>query len=120
MTALFTASYRRFREEWGTPICTSRGLPKWRPESAGWARYWPVTPTAREYELTGDQFTTAYIGRLEQLGAARIARSLEALARSLETDKLILLCFEDSPACHRIDFANWWLAATGEPVNELT
>jgi hypothetical protein len=38
MTALFTASYRAFRPDWGQAVVTSRSLPRWRLEEA---QEWP-------------------------------------------------------------------------------
>ena len=87
MTEIFTSSYKAFQPHWGTPIVTSRGLPRWRPEAQHWTRYWLLTPTSREFELTGDEFRDAYLGRLERYGIGSIAASLEALAKALESSR---------------------------------
>ena len=76
----------------GLPLVTSRGLPRWRPEAATWPWLWSITPTGAEFALTGAEFTALYTERLTRYGTARIARSLERIAREHDTDRIVLLC----------------------------
>lgn len=104
----------------GLPLVTSRGLPRWRPEAATWPWLWSITPTGAEFALTGAEFTALYTERLTRYGTARIARSLERIAREHDTDRIVLLCHEsDVTRCHRGSLAAWWLTTTGEDIAEI-
>jgi len=125
MTRLFTCSYRAFRPDMGQPVVCSLGLPKWRPEAAEWPRCHLLTPTWPMFNAvreTGDSeaFAAAYAARLERFSVQRIARTLEGIARAHQADNLVLLCHEADPErCHRTQFADWWIQASGEEVAEL-
>jgi len=43
LTRIHTSSYRAFRPDMGTPVVTSLGLPRWRPEAQDWPRCWLIT-----------------------------------------------------------------------------
>jgi Protein of unknown function, DUF488 len=120
MTQLYTCSYRRFRADMGVPVITSLGLPSWRPEAREWPRCWLLTPTPALFrEPDDDVFAAGYAARLERFGAAKIARTLEKIAREHQAARLILLCHEADPAaCHRRQFADFMLATTGELIEE--
>ncbi|MGH3273513.1 MAG: DUF488 family protein, N3 subclade [Streptosporangiaceae bacterium] len=121
MTQLCTASYRAFRPGWGQPVCTSLGLPKWRPEAEQWPRAWVLTPTWALFGVKDwDEFRVAYLARLDGFGPRKIARTLERIAREHEAERLVLLCHEgDWARCHRGLIAEYLLTRTGEVVEEL-
>jgi Protein of unknown function, DUF488 len=122
LTQLFSASYRAYRPEMGQAVITSLGLPRWRPEAESWPRAWVLTPTSQLFHLADDdEFTAGYLARLERFGPQKIGRTLEAIARQHEADRLCLLCHEgDWTRCHRSQFAAWWLTTTGELVTEVS
>jgi hypothetical protein len=120
MTTLATCSYRAFVPGMGVPVVTSLGLPKWRPEAAGWARCWLITPRGRYFAASAEVFDTEYIHQLERFGARRIARELHAIGRAAGADRVVVLCHEALPEqCHRALWAAWYFNATGEHVPEL-
>jgi hypothetical protein len=120
MTALFTCSYKAFRHEMGQPVVTSLGLPKWRPEAETWPRCWLIAPTPALFHGDGADFAAGYEARLDRFGPARIARTLEKIARQYQADSPVLLCFETLAAdCHRGQFASWLLDRTGELALEV-
>ena len=121
---LYTSSYAAWRPEFGAPVVTSLTTPKWLPEAATWPKLWPATP--RWAYFRAEDFDRHYVAQLERYGARQIARRLAEIARSgfaEPADRLVLLCWEFSGApeqCHRGLFREWWLAQTGEPINEIT
>jgi hypothetical protein len=120
MTELFTASYRAYRPDMGQAVVTSLGLPRWRPEARQWPRCWLLTPTPALFREPDDEkFAEGYAARLEGFGPQKIASVLEAIARDTGAGRLVLLCHEADPArCHRSQFTSYWLAATGERIEE--
>ena len=104
----------------GQAVVISRGLPRWRFEEAqAWPRCWALTPSAAALDATADVAASQYLAQLEAIGAARIARSLTRIAYETQADRLVCLCFEQSPDhCHRGLWAAFWLS-TGEVVTEL-
>lgn len=120
MTTLLTCSYRAYRPDMGQAVVTSLGLPRWHPEARTWPRCWLLTPTPELFREPDDEvFAAGYAARLERFGAQKIARTLEKIAREHEADRLVLLCHEADPAaCHRQQFADFMLAATGELIEE--
>jgi hypothetical protein len=121
VTLIHTSSFRAFRPEFGLPVVTSLGLPKWLPEAQDWPRCWLITPTAQLFrEPDPDAFAAGYRARLERFGVPRIARTLERIAADHDAGTLVLLCHEaDWEQCHRLSFATWWMS-TGELVTEIS
>jgi hypothetical protein len=79
----------------GVPVVSSLGLPKWRPEAAGWPRCWLITPRGRYFGASADVFDREYTRQLERFGARRIARELHAIGRGAE--RVVVLCFRGRP-----------------------
>ena len=121
MTILFSASYRAYQPDMGTPVVISLGLPRWRPEAEQWDRCWLLAPTSAMFHEADDaEFTRLYVERLARFGPAKIARTLERIAQEHDAERLVLLCHEaDWSRCHRQQFAAWWLETTGELVREM-
>ena len=68
-------------------------------------------------KYSGEQYVEKYFERLEKIGVDRILEDL----RKAQGDKknLVLMCYEKNPEeCHRSMFAKWWLAKTGEVIEE--
>jgi len=122
VTELATASYRAFRPGWGTPVVTSLGLPRWRPEAATWPRCWLVTPTPTLFGLDDwAEFEQGYLARLASIGPRKIARVLERIACEYQAERIVLLCHEAGwERCHRGLLASYLLAETGELLTEIT
>jgi Protein of unknown function, DUF488 len=98
-------------------------LPRWRPEAREWPRCWLLTPTPKLAFHTDDraEFRRGYLARLEEYGPAKVARTLERIARDHQAERLVLLCHELAPTrCHRGLIAEWLLATTGELITEAT
>jgi uncharacterized protein DUF488 len=121
MTLLYTCSYRAYRPEFGQPVVTSLGLPKWIPEAEQWPRCWLITPTSALFHGPGGaEFAAGYEERLNKFGPALVARTLEKIARQYDAEALVLLCFEQRAAdCHRGQFASWLFDTTGELAPEV-
>lgn len=120
MTALFCCSYRAYSPDMGQAVVTSLGLPKYRPESAGWPRNFLIAPSSALFKLHGPEFRGPYIERLERFGVQRIAKTLEAIAQQHEAESLVLLCHEVNwDNCHRKVFAEWLMTRTGELIQEV-
>ena len=100
----------------------SLGLPRWLPETPQWPRAWVLPPTSQMFAEPGNLvFADAYVARLERFGAAKIARTLERIAREHQAEILVLCCHEADPArCHRSLAADWLIRVTGEVVGELS
>jgi uncharacterized protein YeaO (DUF488 family) len=125
VTTLFTSSYRAYRPDMGQAVVTSLGLPKWMPEAQTFPRCWLLTPTGKMFHAVRESkdteaFAREYEQRLEAFGIPRIGRTLERIARQYDAESLVLLCHElDAERCHRLQFAQWLLARSGELVAEL-
>jgi Protein of unknown function, DUF488 len=119
---LYTSSYRAYRSEMGQAMITSLGLPRFRlAEARQWPRCWLITPTSALFHASDEEFDREYPARLALFGPAKIAQTLEQIARDHQAETLILLCFEaDAAQCHRSMFADYWLVTTGEAITEIT
>ena len=119
MTELVTCSYAAWRPSLGQPVVASLGLPRDRPEAAGWPRCWVITPRWTYWKAADWQ--DQYLNQLDRFGARKIARALHQIGRETGAQRLAVLCFESVPElCHRGLLAEWWLRATGERINEIT
>lgn len=74
-----------------------------------------------EYERS--KFTPAYFRHMDRTGARRIAEILTRYQRLDPKKDVVLCCYEDvripGEWCHRLVFAEWWYARTGEQIGEL-
>ena len=76
-------------------------------------------------KLGYEEYKAEYFKKLDKIGVDKIIGIVQRLdAKAQEEDKkLVLLCFEDirKPEnwCHRTLFAEWWLAHTGEVIEEM-
>lgn len=119
---LFTTSYRAFSPEWGLPVRTSNGHPKY---GINYKLQYKAPLLYPEWamvkaDLPMEQFNRRYEELMDERGIDNIKDMFQALADHSGENRLVLMCFEKSPShCHRRAFASWWMKRTGEPVLEL-
>jgi hypothetical protein len=123
---LYTARYQEFLPEWGIPVRSTIGAPRFHLpyQLAGWWR--GVTPE-REW-LRGVpyvDFRRLYRHKLHKQGVDRLMAAAESFVPAGEDPthaKLVALCYEDirKPGewCHRELMAEWF-TEHGVPVIEL-
>lgn len=79
-------------------------------------------------ETDRERFTHAYCARLDQIGAAQVQAAFNRISAEHDGRDLVLLCYEDLDKvyadgslewCHRLVFAEWWRARTGDIIREL-
>ncbi len=80
-----------------------------------------------EWNMIGEwrKFSTGVWGKLNTIGAEKIAAQLAAISEAEGGRSLALLCFEDitrerGHLCHRTVVSLWWLEQTGREIPELT
>lgn len=120
---LWTGRYQTFNPNYGVPVRTTVGAPRFKLGYELVARSSPIAP----YGLFGKgleppQFIEKYVARLEKTGYPGMRTHLETIAHDHGDDRLVLLCYEDVAAggfCHRRIFADWWTSYSGEAVPEL-
>ncbi len=85
-----------------------------------------LAPTREMFNKTEVDFTALYTALLiERGGIEHLTQRFASVTAAAGTDDLVLLCFErltpPTPGvfCHRRVFAEWWTAATKQPVLEL-
>ncbi len=120
MGRLFTSSYRAWRPEFGVPVRTSLGAPRWMTAPlVEWPAVYPWGLFGKD--LDEATFTRKYRARLHRQGP-RVLRELADLREGY--GDLVLLCFEDlaKPGvwCHRTVLAGWISEQLGEEVLEAT
>lgn len=123
---LFTSHYKAFQPEWGTPVQISNGRPKYAlpyPLIYSLPDLYPEWSLVKNFgkTVTLEQFRERYWAGLDALGAPAITQGLTYLAEKGGQSRLVLMCYERTPAdCHRGDFAMWWERVTGTAVPEMT
>jgi len=122
LTVIYTASFGAYRADMGQAVPIPLGLSRLLPEAQQWPRAWVLTPASQMFaEPDNLVFADAYVARLERFGAAKIARTLERIAREHQAEVLVLCCHEADPArCHRSLAADWLIRGTAEVVDELS
>ena len=105
-----------------TVVGVTRGAPKFPLQYRLDGNIMEIAPPGwlfNEYDRA--KFTPQYFRNIDRIGVQRIARILrgyESLGKPV-----VLCCYEDvrKPGewCHRLVFAEWWLARTGEVIEEL-
>jgi uncharacterized protein (DUF488 family) len=111
-----TGSYRTWRPEYGAPVRTSLGAPKWMTAPLlEWPAVYPWGLFGRD--LDEATFTRKYRARLHR-ATPRILRELRELREAY--GDLVLLCHEGPDRfCHRRVLAAWLEEKLGEPVKEV-
>jgi hypothetical protein len=120
-----------FMSRWTSPLlrdldaCVgiSRGVPRW-PLPYRYKLLRPLAPSGEAFAIEDrDEFTQAYLGGLDMLGADRIVADLAKIGRAVGHKPLVLLCWEDvfdpEQWCHRRLRAGWLQEHLGVQVPEL-
>lgn len=121
---LSTCSYPEMRPEFGVPVRTSNGYPRYRLKYELTEKMPALYPPRPIMNLPLAQFTVAYRDHLDRR-TADITHDLVVIRRRNPGPMpLVLLCFEQlwkpgSDDCHRTVFAQWWTDRTGQIVPEL-
>jgi hypothetical protein len=122
---LYTARYQEFLPEWGIPVRSTLGNPRFRlPYTlAGWWR--GVTPRREWFHSEFGDFRRSYRHMLHQQGLDRLMTEAAAFLGKDEDPahaRLVVLCFDDirKPGvwCHR-ELMGEWFTEQGVPVIEL-
>lgn len=122
---LFTSRYsagKTIKASGAFPVQISLGIPKWKLPFDLTENDPLLTPTREMLTLPFGEYKARYFEKLTRTGLDRIVTNLRLLTRRTKTEGgLVLLCFEDITKswCHRRMFAEWWVAQTGEVVEEL-
>jgi hypothetical protein len=123
---LYTARYQEFQPEWGIPVRSTIGAPRFhlRYDLAGW---WRGVSPEREW-LKGVpyvDFRRLYRHKLHKQGIDRLMQTAEGFVPEDQDPthaRLVVLCYEDirkpQEWCHRELMAEWF-EEKGVPVIEL-
>ena len=107
-----------------TVVGITRGAPKFPLKYALSGNSIEIAPPGYLFnENDRVKFTPAYFRHMDRTGARRIAGILASYERIDRSKDVVLCCYEDvripGEWCHRLVFAEWWLARTGERIEEL-
>lgn len=105
-----------------TVVGITRGAPKFPLQYQLSGNIMEIAPPGYLFnEYDRGRFTPSYFRHMDRTGVAKIwqiLRGYEALGKPV-----VLCCFEDvrKPGewCHRLVFAEWWKARTGDAIEEL-
>jgi len=76
-------------------------------------------PELWQYQDDDAGFKTAYVARLDRTGPDAILERLDEISAEHPGKDLALACYEANPqACLRSLFTSWWVAATGQLIEE--
>lgn len=124
MLKIYTSRYQNPELSNGsyTVVGITRGAPKFPLRYVLAGNIIEIAPPGylfNEYDRT--RFTRPYFANMDRVGVAKI-RSILNQYLVLGKD-VVLCCYEDvtKPGewCHRLVFAEWWKARTGETIEEL-
>lgn len=103
----------------------TRGAPKFRLDYNLAGNIIEIAPPGYLFnEYDRGRFTPAYFKHMDRTGARRIAQILRRYEQIAPEKDVVLCCYEDvripGEWCHRLVFAEWWYARTGEQIGELS
>jgi hypothetical protein len=105
------------------PVGITLGAPKFPLGYQLGATLKLLAPSGAIFKLPKDAFQRGYYQGLDRVGVGTIYDVLLGISAANGERDLVLLCYENlsDPAkwCHRSMFVQWWLAKTGEIVEEL-
>lgn len=124
MSKIYTSRYSNPELSTGsyTVVGITRGAPKFKLRYDLAGNIMEIAPPGYLFnEYDRSRFTRAYFTNIDRTGVARIRSILD---RYLAQGKdIVLCCYEDvtKPGewCHRLVFAEWWKARTGQTIEEL-
>lgn len=125
--AIMTGRYsnKELRNDGYYPVGISVGKPRFSTGYEIREQCYALAPRYDMLKLGYEEYKAEYFKKLDKIGVDKIIGIVQRLdAKAQEEDKkLVLLCFEDirKPEnwCHRTLFAEWWLAHTGEVIEEM-
>jgi hypothetical protein len=125
--SLATCSFPEMRPEFGLPVRTSNGYPRYKLkyELPGDQKIPELMPHRSYMHGPAETFHVRYRQQMDDLGVDKISRIFADLRTTYGAERLVLLCFEqlwqpkNAAGCHRSSFAAWWLDQTGEIIPEL-
>lgn len=125
--AIMTGRYsnKELRNDGYYPVGISVGKPRFSTGYEIREQCYALAPRYDMLKLDYEEYKAEYFKKLDKIGVDKIIGIVQRLdAKAQEEDKkLVLLCFEDirKPEnwCHRTLFAEWWLAHTGEVIEEM-
>ena len=104
--ALRTGYYGGYRPEYGVPVRTSVGSPRWWKGELEHIRR--VSPYGVFGQAEGAEYERLYIAKLDTLDAGSLAQRFAEISARHDNRPLVLCCFEKDPAdCHRSILARW-------------
>lgn len=105
-----------------TVVGITRGAPKFPLQYRLDGNIMEIAPPGylfNEYDRA--KFTPSYFRHMDRTGVQRIVQILQGYERLGKP--VVLCCYEDvrkpNEWCHRLVFAEWWKARTGEVIEEL-
>lgn len=106
------------------PVGITLGKPKFKLNYEVAAYLRDLAPDGSMFKINDRaEFTPKFFRKLDRIGVDEIRRQLENVSKRHGGKNLVLLCFEDvtKPGewCHRLVFAEWWEARTGQKIDEL-
>lgn len=125
--AILTGRYSNkcLKEDGYYPVGISIGKPRFPTGYEIREQCYALAPKGFMLKMEFEPYKEAYFQKLEDIGVDKVIGIVQRLeARAADEGKdLVLLCFEDirkpDQWCHRTLFAEWWLAHTGEVIEEL-
>src|SRR3954468_13373472 len=114
---LATSYYGGYQVEYGVPVRTSVGTPRWWKRELEHVRR--ITPYGVFGQAEGAEYERLYLARLDQIDVNSLAQRFADISARHDNRPLVLLCFEKNPAeCHRSLLARWLEAHGFGPVPE--
>lgn len=105
-----------------TVVGITRTAPKFKLQYALMGNIMEIAPPSYLFnEYNRERFTPPYFRHMDKTGVDRIRRILASYEK--DGKPIVLCCYEDvrkpNEWCHRLVFADWWKARTGETIEEL-
>lgn len=123
---IFTSRYSNPELKTGnyTVVGITRGAPKFKLGYTLAGNIFEIAPPGYLFnEYNRERFTGPYFRHMDKVGVALIKRIFAAYELKAQGKPLVLCCYEDvrkpNEWCHRLVFAEWWKARTGETIEEL-
>lgn len=105
-----------------TVVGVTRGAPKFALKYDLAGNILDIAPPGYLFnEYNRERFTPRYFRHMDEVGVAKVRKELSKY--TAKGRDVVLCCFEDvrnpDDWCHRLVFAEWWKARTGEDIKEL-
>lgn len=121
---IYTSRYsnKELRSGMYTPVGITVGSPRFRLGYTLMGNIKELAPYGSLFKVNDrKEFTEKYFAKMDKVGVDKV-RAIFDMYKRYGKD-IVLLCYEDvrEPGewCHRLVFAEWWKARTGEEIVEL-